>query len=299
MVLIFSVAQAPRDIVAAKPLSDRESWQGGYMTTSNEPISRDLYPLAGRTVVVTGVSRRAGIGHAIAARAAAFGANLVCQHFSPHDAEQAWGADSIEDVMTSVRDHLHPGGRLVDIEADFTDPAAPTTVIATAIEEFGRIDGLVCNQAASGLDGTLDAISSEYLDRHWAVNARASMLLAQAFARQADGGSIVFMTSGQGEGPMPDEVAYATSKAALAGITPTLAAGLADRRIRVNTVNPGPIPTGWMSRDLESALLERSPFGRLAEPDDPARLITWLLTDEASWITGQVISSEGGFRRHS
>ncbi|MGO1775311.1 MAG: SDR family oxidoreductase, partial [Agrococcus casei] len=136
-------------------------------------------------------------------------------------------------------------------------------------------------------------------DRHWAVNARASMLLAQAFARQADGGSIVFMTSGQGEGPMPDEVAYATSKAALAGITPTLAAGLADRRIRVNTVNPGPIPTGWMSRDLESALLERSPFGRLAEPDDPARLITWLLTDEASWITGQVISSEGGFRRQS
>ena len=85
------------------------------------------------------------------------------------------------------------------------------------------------------------------LDSHWAVNTRASILLAQAFAAQHDdsrpGGRIVFMTSGQDLGPMTGEVAYAASKAALASITKTLADQLADRRITLNTVNPGPVDT--------------------------------------------------------
>ena len=110
-------------------------------------------------------------------------------------------------------------------------------------------------------------------------------------------GSAVLMTSGQGLGPMPREIAYCTAKTALAGITPSLAAGLAERGIRLNTVNPGPVDTGYMDAATLRAVDAMFPSGRTARPQDPARLICWLLTDDASWVTGQVISTEGGFRR--
>ena len=275
-------------------------------------------PLAGRTVVVTGVSRRAGIGHAIACRAADLGASIACHHFSPHDAEQPWGADSVEATLDSVRSHLTEGAQLVDIEADFRDPEIPRVVIDYAAWALGGVDALVCNQASSGHDGALEQIDAGDLDHHWAVDARASLLLVQAYAQHfanrhetdpdepdedAPGapalpGSAVLMTSGQGLGPMPEEIAYCTAKAALAGITPSLAAGLAERGIRLNTVNPGPVDTGYMDAETLRTVDSMVPRGRAARPDDAARLICWLLTDEASWVTGQVISAEGGFRRY-
>jgi len=138
------------------------------------------------------------------------------------------------------------------------------------------------------------------LDAHWAVNARSAILLAQAFAAQHDGrpgGRIIFMTSGQDLGPMRNEVAYATAKGALASITRTLADQLADRAITLNTVNPGPVDTGYAPPDVHEAVRRRFPQARWGDPDDPARLIAWLATDEAAWITGQVINTEGGFRR--
>lgn len=97
---------------------------------------------------------------------------------------------------------------------------------------------------------------------------------------------------------MPGEVAYAASKAALAGVTATLSDDLAVSGIRVNTVNPGPVDTGYMTPELVAELTPMFPFGRFGEPDDPARLIAWLLTAESRWITGQVIDSEGGFARY-
>src|SRR5436190_1318798 len=125
--------------------------------------------------------------------------------------------------------------------------------------------------------------------------------LAQAFAAQHDdsrpGGRIVLMTSGQDLGPMPGEVAYAASKGALASITQTLADQLAGRGITLNTVNPGPVDTGYAPPDAHEIVRRHFPQGRWGTPDDPARLIAWLVTDDAAWITGQVINSEGGFRR--
>ena len=100
------------------------------------------------------------------------------------------------------------------------------------------------------------------------------------------------MTSGQDLGPMPGEVAYAASKAALASITKTLADQLADRGITLNTVNPGPVDTGYAPPDVHEVIRRHFPQGRWGTPDDPARLIAWLATDEAAWITGQVINSE-------
>lgn len=264
------------------------------------PLQREQFPLQGRSVVVTGVSRRAGIGYAVACRMAAYGANILCHHFSPHDDDQPWGSDDISEVLDGVRSHLRPGAQLGQLSADVRDPHAVQQIMDTAVAAFGHVDALVCNQALSGSDGALGELTAEMLDHHWQVNARATLLLTQAFAHQhnsATAGCVVLMTSGQNLGPMPGEVCYAASKAALAGITATLSRQLADQNIRVNAVNPGPVDTGYLTPSEVAQLEGMFPQGRLGEPDDPARLIAWLCTDEAAWITGQVINSEGGFRR--
>ena len=268
------------------------------MVESN--LARDPLPLQGRAVIVTGVSRRSGIGYAIACRLAAFGANVFCHHFSAHDREQPWGDDDVDSVLAGVRENLVDDARVADLHEDLSEPDSPERVVAAAIEEFGRVDALVCNQALSGSDGAIGDLRADDLDRHWAVDARASILLAQAFAGSHEAGrrgSIVFLTSGQGLGPMPREVAYAAAKAAVAGVTTTIADQLADSGIRVNTVNPGPVDTGYLTEAMFRTIEPMFPFGRYGQPDDPARLIAWLLTDEAEWITGQVINTEGGFGR--
>ena len=260
-------------------------------------------------MLVTGVSRRVGIGHAIACRAADYGASIVAHHYRPHDASQPWGADDIEAVMASIRSHLVGPARLIDIPADLTCPGEPTRVVEWATAAVGHLDALVCNQAMSSPDGPLSEMTEAVLDAHWAVDARASILLAQAFAAQEGfvppavpdagrrRGAIVFLTSGQGLGPLPGEIAYAAAKAAIAGATLTISDELIDAGITVNTVNPGPVDTGYVTEADRETTAAMFPQGRWGEPDDAARLITWLLTDEARWITGQVISSEGGFAR--
>lgn len=265
-------------------------------------LARDPLPLRGRTALVTGGGRRGGIGHATACRLAAYGASVVVHHFAPHDATQPWGADDVAAAVDEVRGHRAvPDAVVADLHADLADPAGPARVVADATAAAGPLDLLVCNQALSGSDGPLGDLGEE-LDRHWAVDARASILLAQAYAGAHDddrpGAAVVMLTSGQAQGPMPGEVAYAAAKAAVAGITLTLADQLSDRRIRVNTVNPGPVDTGYLGEDAFRSMAEMFPFGRYGEPDDPARLISWLCTDEAYWITGQVIDSEGGFARY-
>lgn len=260
------------------------------------------HALGGRTAVVTGVSRRGGIGSAIASRLAAMGADLALCHYAPHDAEQPWGGDDVAAVVEGVRSQcVTPGQRVRDIGVDLAEPDAPDAVLAWANAELGHVDILVCNHARSGGDGALGELSAAMIDGHYAVNTRSSLLLAQAFARQHDGrpgGRVVFLTSGQGMGPMPGEVAYAASKAALAGITLTIADQLADHGITVNAVNPGPVDSdSYLDDQAREALLGMFPFGRLGRPDDPARLIAWLVSDEGRWVTGQVLNTEGGFAR--
>lgn len=95
---------------------------------------------------------------------------------------------------------------------------------------------------------------------------------------------------------MPDNLAYAVSKAALTGATTTVAAELAESKILLNTVNPGPVNTGYLD-DAPDSLVARFPTGWPGHPDDPARLIGWLVSDEGEWVVGQVLHSEGGSRR--
>ncbi|HEY2371322.1 MAG TPA: SDR family oxidoreductase [Gaiellaceae bacterium] len=230
--------------------------------------------------LVTGVSRRVGIGFAIAERLRADGATVFTHGWTPHDAAQEWGADDLEP----------------DIEADFAEPDAPARVVAAARKKLGPLDTLVVNHARSG-DGRLADLTAEHIDAFLHENVRAPLLLVKEFAQRFEGdrGAVVLLTSGGHLEPMPTEVAYAVSKGALAIAVTTLAEELSDRGIRVNVVNPGPTDTGWGLADADPA--RRMPFGRWGEPEDAARLIAWLASDDGRWVSGQVIDSEGGFRR--
>ena len=268
-----------------------------------DALRRDLTPLRGRVALVTGVSRRAGIGYAISRRLAALGAGLFLHHYGPHDDSQPRGGDPADpdSIAAGVAEALADGqASIPHMQLDLAGADAPSRLVSAATAAAGHLDIVVCNHARSGGDGPLGALDAAMLDAHWAVSARSAILLAQEFAAQHDGrpgGRIIFMTSGQDLGPMPGEVGYAAAKGALASITRTLADQLADRAITLNTVNPGPVDTGYAPPGAHEAVRRRFPQARWGEPDDPARLIAWLATDDAAWITGQVINTEGGFRR--
>jgi 3-oxoacyl-[acyl-carrier protein] reductase len=218
-----------------------------------------------RTTLVTGVSRRRGIGFAIAQRLLRDdGARVFAHSYAPYDATQPCGADpdGINAVLTAL------GGesdRLAHAEADLADPSAPERLVCHAIERLGTLDALVVNHARSQL-GTLAELDANTLDLTWAVNVRAALLLVRAFADQyrshPEGGRIVLFTSGQHRGPLPTEIPYAATKGALHQITATLADALAERDITVNCVNPGPTDTGWATPEQESFVARHMPRSR-------------------------------------
>lgn len=281
-------------------------------------------PLHGKTALVTGVSRRRGIGFAVATKLAALGADVVIHHHRPHDLDLPWGGDDLDAVRDGIRAHLTEGARFADVAADLSDPSTASEVIAAAAALTGRLDVLVCNHAKSGDDGSILDMTPERLSAFWDVNTRSTLLLTAEFARRrapssdeprrpgdriaGDGpyagpqGHVFWMTSGQVHGAMRGEVAYAASKAALAGVTATVAAELLELGIVLNTINPGPVNTGYMDpettdRSLEDldAYVASTPFGRVGRPQDPAELIGWLATAAGSWVVGQVLTSDGGF----
>jgi 3-oxoacyl-[acyl-carrier protein] reductase len=248
--------------------------------------------LAGRGALVTGVSRRIGIGYAVARRLRELGAAVMICGWTGHDAAQPWGADPAG--VPAIAAELGAA----HLESDFLDPAAPEACVDAAAGVLGAVDILVANHAMS-CDQSLEQLDAAAIDATLAINVRASLLLAKAYAARHDdarpGGRIVLFTSGQHLEPMTRELPYAASKAALHGITASLAAHLAPRGILVNTVNPGPTDTGWATPELTRAEMRRLPLGRWGTPEDAARAVGWLCTDEAEWITGQVLTSDGGF----
>jgi 3-oxoacyl-[acyl-carrier protein] reductase len=255
-------------------------------------------PLTGRVALVTGVSRRGGIGFAVARRLLADGASVFLHSWAPHDAEHPWGADP--DGIDALVADLGDPARVGHLAADFLDPDAPALAVQGAIERFGALDVVVANHARSSHQSLEDLTAAE-LDASWAVNTRASLLLVQAYAAAHDdtrrGGRVVLFTSGQHLGPMPRVLPYAVSKGAIHQMTRSLADHLADRRITVNCLNPGPTDTGWAEPILTADVRRLMPSARWGVPDDAANLVAFLVSDDGGWITGQVIDSEGGFRR--
>lgn len=250
------------------------------------------YPLAGRLALVTGCSRRIGIGFAVADRLASLGADLLVHAYRPYDDKMPWGADpdGLDPLLSDLHRH---GTRVESVEVNLTAPNAPEQVVAAA---FGHLDIVVANHTYSTM-GALGTLTADEIDQHLAVNVRATMLLAQAFAAQHDGregGRLVLMISGQQLAPMPNELAYAASKGALVPLTMSVSAHLASSGVTVNAVNPGATDTGYATPELHEAVLAMEPRGRWGQPEDAARLVCWLCTDEARWVTGQIINSTGG-----
>ena len=254
--------------------------------------------LEGRVALITGVSRQRGIGIAIARHLGQLGAQLFLHGFTPFDRSQPYGAGA--EGTEVLADQLQQDGITVaHMEANFLDADAPKKVMNAAVAAYGHVDILVVNHAYGTTEQLLATVTAEEIDYHLLINVRATILLIQAFAAQHDGregGRIVLLISGQERFPMERELAYSASKAAVNNLSKSLSSLLAGRSITVNAVNPGATDTGWASQERVESELIMWPLGRWGQPDDAARLVAWLCIDEAKWITGQTINSDGGWR---
>jgi 3-oxoacyl-[acyl-carrier protein] reductase len=229
--------------------------------------------------LVTGVSRTRGIAAAVAARLREDGFTVVTCGWTPYDDEHH---AAIAEQVT------------VDLQFDLGDPRAPAELLGAAEREAGPISALVLAHAHDSGGGVLD-ITAESIDRHLAINVRANLRLIRAFAERLrdDGrqGRIVIFASGP---PQTGAIAYAASKGALEWITYSAATELGPYGITVNAINPGPNQTGWMSPEIEREAAQRNPLRRYGRPEDAAALVSMLLSDDAGFINGQLITSDGG-----
>ncbi len=248
-----------------------------------------------RIALVTGASRTIGIGAAVCRALAADGLDVAFTHWSPYDALMPWGKDA--DAVAALLSELKAAGvRALAIEADLTQPDSAAKILDVAQAELGDVSILV-NNATYSTNGDYTELDGAQLDAHYAVNMRGAFLLSVEFAKRFSGqhGRIINLTSGQSLGPMSGELAYAATKGAVEAFTVSLAGGLADKNITVNAVDPGPTDTGWMDTDLKDYLVTRFPTGRIGQPADASRLIAFLASESAAWVTGQIIHSNGGF----
>jgi 3-oxoacyl-[acyl-carrier protein] reductase len=240
--------------------------------------------------LITGAGRLNSIGAGVAKRLADDGWNLALSFWRPYDVDTSL-ATAEEDPERLAADLVTRGATVRLLPGDLTDPAEPDRLVSEAAAALGALRGMVLSHAESRDSGILDT-SVESFDRHMIVNARASWQLIAAFASQAtDGGAIVALTSDHIAWNMP----YGASKGALDRIVLAAARELGDKGIRVNAVNPGPVDTGWMNDDIRTAIARRQPTGRLGTPNDVARLISFLLSDDGAWTTGQLIHTDGGY----
>lgn len=254
--------------------------------------------LRGRIALVTGAGRLQGIGSAVCNSFANEGADVFFTYWRNYDKKMSWGIEENEPLKLQG-DLKSLGVKCGCIEIDLADVSSYSRLIDMVENTLGFPDILV-NNACYSVNDNYENINALSLDAHYQINVRATTLLSTEFARRFNkkfGGRIINLTSGQSRGPMPDELSYAITKGAIEIITYTLSAAVARKGITVNAVNPGPTDTGWMTKELTDQLISQFPFGRLGSPEDAARLITFLASDEAQWITGQIIHSEGGFER--
>ncbi len=242
--------------------------------------------LEGKVALVTGASR--GIGHTIALRLGAAGARVVV-----NDVVFREGPEAAAEAVRSV------GGEARVIQADITKAEQVQKMFQQVEAEWGSVDILV-NNAGITRDGLIMRMSEEDWDAVLTVNLKGAFLCCRAAARsmiRKRWGRIINMSSVVALAGNPGQVNYSASKAGLIGMTRTLAKELASRNITVNALAPGFIDTDkvkTMSEDARKQALSRIPMGRLGTPEDVAAVVAFLATEEANYITGQVIGVDGG-----
>jgi 3-oxoacyl-[acyl-carrier protein] reductase len=243
-----------------------------------------MFDLTGKTAIVTGASR--GIGRGIAGVLAARGAHVVA------------GARA-DNAAATVAEIQQAGGRAEHVAVDVTDAASIDALVSGTLERHGRIDILV-NNAGIARDNLMLRMKRDDWDQVLATNLTAAFALTQAVLRpmiKQRSGRIISISSVVGQMGNAGQVNYAASKAGLIGMTKALAKELASRSITVNVVTPGLIDTDMtkvISEKVQGDWSSAIPLGRLGTPADVAAAVCFLASDEASYITGQVLAVNGG-----
>lgn len=240
-----------------------------------------------QVALVTGSSR--GIGRAIAAQLAQEG-YAVCVNYY----EQRQAAESLVEQLRTQ------GCEAMAVQADVADRAAVNAMVRTVEETFGPVTLLV-NNAGISRQGLFQDVDDELWDRYFAVNVTGARNTIQAVLPHMlheKSGCIINITSIWGLRGASCEVTYAATKAALVGLTRSLALELAPSGIRVNGVAPGCIETDMvraLGQETRDMLVDATPMGRLGTPEDIAQAVSFLASDKASFMTGQILTADGGF----
>lgn len=245
--------------------------------------------LTGKVAIVTGASK--GIGAAIAQDLASNGASVVVNYSN--------SAPQAELVASKIN---AAGGKAKAIRADVSKPAEAKKLVDAAVSEFGRVDILI-NNAALYEFLPLEKIDEAHFDKMFNLNVRGLVFATQAAVNAiADqGGSIINIGSMASQSPVPGGSVYSASKGAVDVLTQGLAAELGPRNIRVNAVLPGPVETEGAQamgnfEEFSKQLLPRTPLGRVGQTHDIATVVSFLVSDDAGWITGAIIPAAGGLR---
>jgi 3-oxoacyl-[acyl-carrier protein] reductase len=245
-----------------------------------------MFRLDGKVALVTGGSR--GIGRAIAEALGEQGATVIV-NFVRGEAQAKEVADGI----------VAKGGKAEILGFDVADAEAAESAVAAAAKKHGRLDIVVSNAGIS-IDGLILRLKAEDIDKTLAVNVGGAFAVARAAVKvmmRARSGRIVFVSSVVGEMGNAGQTAYAASKAALLGLTKSLAREYVSRGVTVNAVAPGYVDTDMtqaLTPEQREALLAAVPLGRVATAREIATAVVYLASEEASYVTGQVLRVNGG-----
>jgi 3-oxoacyl-[acyl-carrier protein] reductase len=245
-----------------------------------------VFDLAGKVAIVTGGSR--GIGRAVCVALAQAGAHVLVNYRSNEEA-----------ANETLRLVDEAGGTGELLGFDVADPDSVDAAIKDAAKRHGHLDILV-NNAGISIDQLLLRVTAKDLDATWATNINGAVFCAKACIRpmiRSRWGRIINLSSVVAESGNPGQVIYSASKAALLGMTRSLAREYASRGITVNAVAPGFIETDMtadLAEEAKRGILERTPLGRIGRPEEVAAAVVFLASEEASYITGQVVRVNGG-----